>query len=372
MGDLYVGLISGTSMDGIDAVLIELDESTSAKRKFDLRHSHQYDYPVSLRERLQNIVRQPDRCTPDELGELDTWVGECFRDAALALLNAAGTDSDSVTAIGSHGQTVRHRPDVTHRFTTQIGNPSVIAAGTGIVTIADFRRADMALGGEGAPLTPPFHDWLFRDGEESRVVLNIGGIANITVLPSGNDPVTGFDTGPGNTLMDAWVQEQLQRPFDDAGKWAASGSVNQPMLTKLLADPWFAKKPPKSTGFEYFNLDWLSANVAEKCDAADVQATLSELTASSIADAVEQYAPDTSAMFVCGGGAHNPDLLRRIAKQLPNVHLKSTAAAGLEPDWIEAAAFAWLAKRRLDGQPGNAPEVTGASRFAVLGAIYSP
>lgn len=369
MHNFYVGLISGTSLDGIDAALVRIDDS-----KLDLLQSHQHEYPEALRERLLRAVHDPDACALDELGELDTWVGECFRDAALALIDSAGIAAESIVAIGSHGQTIRHRPDLTHRFTMQIGDPATICAGTSITTVADFRRSDMALGGEGAPLTPAFHDWLFRDSAESRIVLNIGGIANITILSAGDSTVLGFDTGPGNTLLDAWVREHRDQRFDDNGTWAASGTVDQSLLSELRADGWFAKDPPKSTGFEYFNLSWLrrANSFSETIDQADVQATLSELTAISVGDAIRKHAPGASRIYVCGGGVHNADLLQRLAAQLPGVEIGSSKAAGLDPDWVEAAAFAWLAKQRLDEQPGNQPAVTGASRFAVLGAIYSP
>ena len=327
----------------------------------------QHDYPADLRKRLFAASRDPDSVTLDELGELNTWVGECFRDASLALLASAKVEASDVRAIGSHGQTVRHRPDIAHRFTLQIGDPSIIATGTGIDTVADFRSADMALGGEGAPLAPAFHDWLFRDDTGNRVVVNIGGIANITVLPAGNTAVTGFDTGPGNTLLDAWCERNQGVAFDDAGRWAANGTVNEDLLQDLLSDSWFAKAPPKSTGFEYFNLEWLAERLPRELTPIDVQATLVELTAASIANSIPN---SVSNIFVCGGGVHNAYLLRRIGERLPDIGVSSTSEAGLDPDWVEAVAFAWLAMRRIHGMPGNIPSVTGASRPTILGALY--
>lgn len=349
-------------MDGIDAALVQFGESD-----LSIVATLQHDYPTELRKRLFAASRHPDSCTLDELGELNTWVGESFRDASLALLPLGEVEASQVRAIGSHGQTVRHRPDAAHRFTLQIGDPSIIATGTGIETVADFRSADIALGGEGAPLTPAFHDWLFRDDSADRVVLNIGGIANITILRSGDDMVTGFDTGPGNTLLDAWTEKHQGLAFDDEGRWAADGVVNDALLQDLLSDPWFARAAPKSTGFEYFNLGWLAATLPADLAAVDVQATLAELTAVSIANSIPASASD---VFACGGGARNAYLLQRIAANLPDLGVSTTAAVGLDPDWVEAVAFAWLAMRRVKGMPGNIPSVTGASRLALLGALY--
>ena len=361
----YVGLISGTSMDGIDAVLVRFEDhdlSTAATTKFD--------YPGELRDKLFSASRNPTSCTLDNLGELNTWVGECFRDAALAVIEKSDVQANQIRAIGSHGQTMRHQPDAVHPFTLQIGDPSIIATGTGIDTVADFRVADMAVGGEGAPLTPAFHDWLFHDDAACRVVLNIGGIANITVLPTGEDPVTGFDTGPGNTLLDAWVSQHKGTAFDDEGRWAAGGSVDENLLQRLLDDLWLAKAPPKSTGFEYFNLDWLAKASTSEISAVDVQATLVELTATTIAQSITQTDMSVREVFVCGGGAHNAYLLKRLAAHLPDVALATTSKVGLDPDWVEASAFAWLAMRRVQGLSGNLPTVTGARRPAILGAVH--
>lgn len=365
MGDSYIGLISGTSMDGIDAALVSFGDAA------EVLHTHEHNYPDELRERLQDLKGNPSACSLDEVGELNTFVGECFRDAALALLESAGKTAGDVRAIGCHGQTVRHRPDVTHRFTTQLGDASIIATGTGIDTVADFRTTDMALGGQGAPLTPPFHDWAFRDSKSARVILNIGGIANVTVLPAGDNTVTGFDTGPGNTLMDAWFSWHNDAPYDDGGKWAASGKLDDELLERLLSDSWFGEAPPKSTGFEHFNLGWLGAADDGGNDPADVQATLCELTAVTIADAIRDHAAGTQEVLVCGGGIHNDHLMDRLRNRLGSVDIDSTAKAGIDPDWVEAAAFAWLAMRRLEGKPGNLPAVTGATREAVLGAVYA-
>ena len=365
MGDLYIGLISGTSMDGIDAALVEFDDAS-----LNILQTRAHDYPDALSERLSATIQEPETCTIDDVGSLDRAIGECFRDAANALLTDAGFDASAIAAIGSHGQTLRHQPQAAEPFSLQIGDPNVIATGTGITTVADFRRTDMALGGEGAPLVPAFHEWLFGAARPLRAVLNIGGIANITVMPGGSGATTGFDTGPGNTLLDAWTRKHRATSFDADGKWAASGTVNEKLLTRLLADPYFSATPPKSTGFEYFNLAWLGRACPDDLDPADVQATLCALTATSIADAIHAAAPTVGELLVCGGGVHNSELMRQLGSQLADVPVASTATAGLDPDWVEAAAFAWLAMRRLQGRTGNLPSVTGASRPAVLGAIY--
>ncbi len=365
MGDLYIGLISGTSMDGIDAALVEFEKSS-----LQLLQTRDYAYPPELRDRLLNAMQLPENCTVDDIGELDQRIGECFRDAAKALLDDAGVAASAVTAIGSHGQTLRHQPDAERPFTLQIGDPTLIATGTGITTVADFRRADLAVGGQGAPLAPIFHEWLFRQSGSGRTILNIGGIANITILVD-DRATTGFDTGPGNTLMDAWIRRHRNETFDRNGEWAASGSVDTELLERLLSEPFFSATPPKSTGFEQFNLEWLEAAGTASIDAGDVQATLCALTAASVSNAITAFAAGTKELLVCGGGVHNAELMRRLGESMPTISLSSTATAGLDPDWVEAAAFAWLAMRRLQNLPGNLPSVTGAQRAVTLGAIHT-
>ncbi len=358
--------MSGTSMDGIDAVLVEFEESS-----LNVLHAAARRYPKNLRTRLQDAVDTPLDDDIQGLAALDRDVAECFRDAALAILRESGIDAGDVDVIGSHGQTLRHRPDIDEPYSLQIGDPAFIATETGIVTVGDFRSADIEAGGQGAPLVPPFHDWLFRAEHEDRVVLNIGGIANITGLPATGN-VTGFDTGPGNTLMDNWSLRHTGRPFDTGGTFAASGQVLDELLDKLLADPYFALAPPKSTGLDYFNPDWLQRVGAAGLPAADVQATLCELTARSIANAVRDYAPQTESVFACGGGVHNAELMRRLQACLGDIALTTTADAGLDPDWVEATAFAWLGMRTLHGLTGNLPSVTGARQTVVLGSIHRP
>lgn len=368
LSGIYIGLMSGTSMDGVDAAIVEFGD-----RCCDVLAAQTTSYDPGLRAELLQASRNPEECTVDVIGRLDQWVAEAFADAAVGLLDSAGVDRNAVTAIGSHGQTLRHQPRAARPFTLQIGDPNVIAARTRLATVADFRRLDVALGGEGAPLAPAFHHWLFATDQHSRAVVNIGGFANVTFLPPDAGRVSGFDTGPGNTLMDAWCTEHRHQPFDSGGAWAASGTINSDLLELLLSDPYFSKPPPKSTGFEYFNPAWLRTQLRRlpAIAAQDVQATLCELTARTISLALRSAGEPPAEVLICGGGAHNTHLLERLQVNLPGPCIRSTAAFGLDPDHVEAAAFAWLAARRLQGQPGNLPAVTGAAAEAVLGAVYA-
>ena len=369
-GPLFVGLMSGTSMDGVDAVLVRFGE-----RSVELVTTRSHAFDAELGARLIGARRDPRNLDIDAIGTLDTWLGSTFADAALALLADAGVTAADVTGIGSHGQTIRHMPRAARPFTLQLGDPSLIASRTGITTVADFRRRDLAEGGEGAPLAPAFHQWLLQASHPGELVLNLGGIANLTRIGARPEDAIGFDTGPGNTLLDAWIAHNTAASFDSSGAWAASGSVNEPLLARLMADDYLAAQPPKSTGFEYFNLDWLDAVItasgAGDVDAVDVQTTLAEFTAASVAAAIERHAADAKQVFVCGGGVHNLDLMHRLARRLAPRQVATTEVHGVEPDWVEAAAFAWLAKQTLAGQAGNLPTVTGARRAAVLGGIYA-
>jgi anhydro-N-acetylmuramic acid kinase len=367
MAEYYIGLMSGTSVDAIDAALVSFGDPG-----VDIVATHSHPYAETLQFALRKAAMTPADEPIDNLGALDRQVGECFRDAALELIERSGIPADRIAAIGSHGQTVRHQPDGPRPYSLQIGNPDTIAAGTGVSTVADFRSADIAAGGQGAPLVPPFHAWLFRHPSEDRVILNLGGIANLTILPGGTGPVTGFDTGPGNTLLDGWVSKHRGEAFDRHGAWAASGRCNEELLEELLSYGYFRLQPPKSTGVEDFNLDWLASYGPDRCAAADVQATLAELTARSIAQDIATHAPDARDLFVCGGGAHNDHLMGLLGRHLTEMTIETTRAVGLDPDWVEAVAFAWLAMRTLHDRPGNLPSVTGASRKVVLGTIHSP
>ena len=364
----YIGLMSGTSVDGIDAVLADFSQAQAV-----ILAAQSSDWQPSLRERILDVVNQPAQVSLHTLGLLDAELGEAFAAAALAVIKTAGLQAAQITAIGSHGQTLFHAPDATHPFSIQAGDANLVAARTGITTVADFRRRDMAAGGQGAPLVPAFHQGQFSKPGVARTILNIGGIANVTLLPANTAPVTGFDTGPGNVLLDAWIGEHRGERFDRDGAWAASGACCQPLLERLMQEPYLGLPPPKSTGRELFNPVWLQDILLPAfaaLPAADVQATLAEFTAASIARALQQFAASTDELFVCGGGAHNRFLIQRLQALLPACPIATTEALGLHPDWVEATAFAWLAKQTLEGKPGNLPSVTGAGRPAVLGAIY--
>lgn len=362
---LYLGLISGTSADGIDAALVRFEDNTP-----QLVDALAHPWPEELRARILAVAQDETRLDLDAYGRLDVAIGQCFAEAALQLLQRNAALASSVRAIGSHGQTLRHRPSGEYPFTLQVGDPSVIAERCGIDVVADFRRADVAAGGQGAPLLPAVHAMLLGRADGVRVVLNLGGIANITVLdPSGK--VSGFDTGPANGLMDAWHLRHRGGAYDANGAFAASGRVDTALLAALLADPYFALPPPKSTGREHFHLAWLETHAGVTAlSPADVQATLLELSARSIADAIEHHAPAVVDVLACGGGVHNDVLMRRLGELLGTRTVVSTAAYGVDPDYLEATAFAWLARQRLLGLPGNLPAVTGARGPRVLGAIY--
>ena len=374
--ELYIGAMTGTSIDGLDLCLC--DFATTPPR---LVAHRQQSLDASLTAALRQLARgetdapdPPARDAIDRLGMADRHLAEATAAGVDGLLAATGVRADQVCAIGSHGQTVRHRPDWgKDAFTLQLGDPSRIAELTGITVAADFRRRDMAAGGQGAPLAPPAHAALFPPGEAGRIVINLGGIANASILLPGEAPL-GFDTGPANTLMDAWHTGHHGTPFDRDGRWAARGQVNERLLDALLDDPFFARPTPKSTGPEHFHLDWLRARGNAPLDslpAKDVQATLLELTVESIAGALAPWLDKRPAMPVtlCGGGAYNQRLVERLRGRLGTT-VESSAELGIAPECVEGAAFAWLARQLLAGQPGNAPSVTGAAGPRVLGGIY--
>ncbi len=365
MRPLFIGLISGTSMDGVDAALV--DCSGPEPR---LAATHTGAYPEEIAVRLRAAARSKGECGLAEAAALDAEVAAVFAETALALLDGARCDPDRIEAIGSHGQTLWHAPDARLPHSVQIGSPARIAALTGMVAVGDFRSADMALGGQGAPLAPVFHQWLFGRSGETRTVVNIGGIANLSVL-AGDGGVTGYDTGPGNTLLDSWARTCRGEAFDENGQWARSGQINAGLLERLLADDYFSSPAPKSTGPEHFNLHWLErAGISDKSP-EDVQATLLELTAASIAGAVRASCAG-AALAVCGGGASNTFLMERLAANCPESSPVTTDAWGVHPDWVEAAGFALLARARLRREPGNEPAVTGAGRALPLGGVFLP
>lgn len=367
MSDLYIGLISGTSMDAIDAVLLEIGDKGCR-----LRETHSQPISREALTDLRSIVDHPDHVSLDRLGQLDTRLGRDFAAAAKAVLAAGGRDPKDIRAIGSHGQTIFHAPGGRFPFTMQIADPNIIASETGITTVADFRRRDVALGGQGAPLVPAFHQAIFGCSDEPRAACNIGGIANLTVMVPGQ-PTSGFDTGPGNTLMDAWTRLKRGQSHDNDGQWAASANPDEGLLARLLDYDYFSRPAPKSTGVEEFNLGWLQRRldrVREPLSAERVQSTLCQLTAETIANSLTRACPEPGGLYLCGGGAHNATLRGRIGALLRDWRIETTDSLGIGVDWVEAAAFAWLASRTIAGHPGNIPEVTGAASATILGGIY--
>lgn len=408
---LYIGMMSGTSLDGMDAVLcqfadasadVSTDNNTDAPMQLVATYSQ--DFPKRLREVLlalcqpngvNDLISQDDEPNSelDWFGWASRMYGEFASEVVNTLLQQADIDADSVLAIGCHGQTVRHRPQM--GFTLQLVDANIIAERTGISVVSDFRRRDMAVGGQGAPLVPAFHQALFANPNMTRVLLNLGGIANITVLPATvtsknnnqasdkashkENKVVGYDTGPANLLLDAWTALHTGESYDAGGAWAESGQIIEPLLEQLLAHPFFVKAYPKSTGREDFNIAWLQdelqkfdkAAVNTRYSSADVQATLTELTAISAINQIKQFITEdkNSAIYVCGGGALNDYLMTRLQANLPHCIVATTAQLGLDPTWVEAVAFAWLARQTLMGETGNLPAVTGASKGAVLGQV---
>lgn len=365
--EIYIGLMSGTSMDAIDAVVVNFSTALP-----ELLATHKQPLNENLRSELLSLCK-PGHDEINRMGKLDFQLGELFAEASINVLNKSGLDASDIRAIGSHGQTIRHHPKENYPFTLQIGDLNRIAEKTGITTIGDFRRRDLSKNGQGAPLVPAFHAKLFQHEKQNRVILNIGGIANITILPANNNHmIGGFDTGPGNILMDYWTQQHLGKSFDHNGEWAASGKVNLLLLENFLQDEYFQRQPPKSTGRELFNSEWVQQHLEKTgglITAADVQATLLELTAQSITQAIIDFASQTESVIVCGGGAYNITLMQRL-KQLNKYSVQSSEDCGIAPEWIEAMAFAWLAQQTLLGKPGNLPAVTGATGPAILGGIY--
>ena len=400
---LYIGMMSGTSLDGMDAVLCQFDGEENIQQPLRLLASISQDFPPRLREVLlalcqPNGVQELVPTVGEPNSELD-WFGwaskeyaEFASDVVNNLLQQSNTDVESVLAIGCHGQTVRHRPQM--GFSLQLLDANIIAERTGISVVSDFRRRDMAVGGQGAPLVPAFHQALFATPDSTRVLLNLGGIANITVLPANanlinanpandalvnNSPVIGYDTGPANLLLDAWTALHTDKDYDAGGAWAQSGQVVEPLLNQLIEHPFFARTYPKSTGREDFNLAWLQSELQKfdqasahiRYSSADVQATLTELTAMSASMQINMFikAKENSSVYVCGGGALNDYLMTRLQAHLPHCKVETTASLGLNPAWVEAVAFAWLARQTLMGETGNLPAVTGASKGVVLGQV---
>ena len=366
MNSTYIGLISGTSVDGIDAIAVRFDAQNQPTQIAAL------NYPIedALRKEIFSVQSRPVQL--EEIGQLDTRLGLVFAQAALELIETSNIDKSQIAAIGSHGQTVKHDPDCDYPYTIQLGNPCVISEQTSLTTIADFRRRDIAAGGQGAPLVPAFHQaWLGQS--KNTAVLNMGGIANITVLSDNQfEPRLGFDTGPANTLLDAFAAKHLGKSFDENGEWAKEGTSHTGLLNSLLKHPYFRKPPPKSADISQFNLKWLDNFIKMFPDIAprDVATTLVDLTITSVTQALKKWSPEVTHVVACGGGSKNTVLMAELSERLQPVSLITSDNLGLGVDWVEAAAFAWLAKQTLEKQPGNSPRSTGAGHPCILGGIY--
>jgi len=367
----FIGMLSGTSRDGVDAVLVNFSHGS-----MQLLHAICTPYPPAIKLTLDQLLATGKPPAGDVASLLDENLGRFFARVAQNLVRETGMEMRDIRAIGSHGQTVWHDPEAEIPVTIQLGNPELIARGTKSTVVADFRTADVQAGGQGAPLAPLLHQQLFRDDTEDRAILNLGGIANLTLLPAKRDVsgggVSGHDCGPGNCLLDAWTRLHLQKDYDDNGRWASKGRLDKKLLQRLLADPYFSAPPPKSTGLETFNMSWLEKMLADSSPKeVDVQTTLAELTALSVASSLLESGQPTR-LLVCGGGVHNTFLMRRIAAALPDVIVQSTARHGADPDWVEGLLFAWLARERLNECVQDTMPITGANQPVLLGDIYEP
>ena len=360
--------MSGTSLDGIDAGLVEFDGDQIKLLAFEYQ-----PFSSSLKNEIQNLSQPGSPVLLNQYGSIDTQLGYLFAQVSNNLLEKADIPSSAITAIGSHGQTIYHAPEMPSTFSLQIGDPNIIAEETGITTVADFRRRDIAAGGQGAPLVPAFHQAVFSQlfdlSKEKITIVNIGGIANITHL-SANKTI-GFDTGPGNALMDFWVHKNLDTAYDKNGSWAKTGKAIPEFVETLKQDPYFKLSPPKSTGKEYFSSSWLNEKISQipDCNAEDIQASLCQMTAETITEAIQQHAPLTDHTLICGGGMHNDYLIALIRNNLTHP-VSSTAKFGINPDHVEAMAFAWLARQTINNLSGNLMDVTGAKVPVILGGIY--
>ncbi len=364
--ELIIGMLSGTSRDGVDAVLVNFSHGS-----MDILHASCIPYPAAIKLTLDQLLATGAPPSEQLAKLLDENLGRLFARIAQNLVHEAGMEMGDIRAIGSHGQNVWHQPQGDRPVTIQLGKGTLIARNTSTTVVTDFRSADLRAGGQGAPLAPLFHQRLFHSEKEDRAILNLGGIANLTILPA-NGGVSGFDCGPGNCLLDAWTQRHLQKDYDDHGHWAAKGQVDPDLLQRMLADPYFKRSSPKSTGLEHFNITWLENMLADTARAeVDVQTTLLELSAQSISISLTE-AGLPKRLLVCGGGVHNTFLMRRLAAALPDVVVESTSRYGADPDWVEGSLFAWLARERLNESVQNTPPITGASKPVLLGVIHQP
>ena len=380
--EIFIGLMTGTSLDGLDLAAVSF-QSDGPQPKIQLHAATTIDLPAHLIQQLRQLCHQSD-ISIHMLGQCHSWLGDFYAESINSFIEQFQLDRQQIKAIGSHGQTIRHCPPTTdnaHPFTLQIGDPARIAIKTGFTTVADFRSNDLAAGGQAAPLAPAFHQWLFHSPAQNRAVVNIGGISNLTLLAADpHQPVIGFDCGPGNLLMDHWCMQHLQQPYDKDGQWAASGDFNPQLLEQLLSEPYLQLPIPKSTGRELFNPQWLNQQLSQfyqliennSIAENDVQATLLEFTAISIAQSLKQHSSKTEQLFICGGGAYNSQLKKRLQHHLKDISVATTEQIGLSPDLVEAVAFAWLAQQRLQQQPSGLPSVTGAKAATIQGAVWLP
>ncbi len=364
---IFLGSMTGTSMDGMDLVAVKFDDSN----KLDLLHKQYSEYPLGLKKQLTHLALNENASISD-MCKADTELGSYYAKQINHFLESNKIPPKTVAAIGSHGQTLRHQTNIKPRYTLQIGDPNIIAAKTGISVVADFRRRDLALDGEGAPLAPTFHQHIFRSSKFNRAIINIGGIANITLLPSSYDiEIKGFDTGPGNTLLDHLSKTHLKSDYDKEGNFARSGKIHHQLLFEILKnDPFLNKVPPKSTGTDYFSSKWLKDNHLMDLKPEDSMATALEITAVTITDNIKNSHYNIDECYVCGGGSHNKQLMNRLQHLMGKISVTTTNKLGIDPDWVEAITFAWLAKQTLEGIPGNTPSVTNAEKASVLGGIF--
>ncbi len=360
---LLIGLMSGTSMDGIDAALVDVESNTLAS-------GMTYPYSDQVKSNLTRVLNS-ETVSLEQLCQLNTLIGRDFASAVHSLLETSHKRPSEVVAVGSHGQTIVHDATVVIPYTLQLGCAHTIAELTGIPVVADFRTRDLVIGGQGAPFAPLYHQVLFGDTKSSQAIVNIGGISNVTYLKDGI-AIAGYDVGPGNCLLDRWINQHLNVPFDQDGQWAATGIVLEELLAALLSDPYFALSPPKSLGKEYFSDPWLSTYLKPEFEPQDVQATLVALTAAAIANDLKKSPFQAKRLVLCGGGTHNHALQHELTRQLPGLNILSSQKVGIDPDYIEAMMFAWLADKAMNRVPLDFGLITGAKRQAIYGAMYAP
>ena len=361
----YIGIMSGTSMDAVDCVVVDFKDDL-----FSLKAQQSFAYPAEIKARIKNIFAQNYQLSLFDFGDLDYQLAESYAQCVKQILAANNLNVTDIIAIGCHGQTVYHQPQGMRKFSIQLGNGNVLAAHTGIPVINDFRNRDMIFGGQGAPLVPAFHQAFFADKGIPRVILNLGGIANITCLHP-KKPLIGFDTGPANTLIDQWVNKHCGQAYDQAGNWGRGGILLSTLLDQLMQDPYFAQGAPKSTGLEYFNLQWLENHLSTDEHIQDVQATLHHLTARSIAEAILAYQADTKALYVAGGGAHNDFLLSLLREYLPDINVQTINALGIDEAWIESIAFAWFAYCHINKIKIPFSSTTGSRNDVIAGSYHA-